>query len=366
MSKQKSEGNTGEHGKTNDTQKNFVQADGHATLDDDTLKQTQSNQSSRAALIQKCLNRGSWTLEDDGLNTIIRGISSSQKLPSGNVSTSIQQDSDLNNVDEASGSDTIAPEESRAIILCHKEQGHRREVARATRLLHRHRLVQRRYLELHQDSIHKEKPLTDYVLKRRALEQIMRETKDQHTFPLALTNDSIAQKIEDFAIKAQRKPYYDIGIWGFAVLRLNYSDDAAWESYKRLLETSAQKRLLGCHVPQHICDMFRFTYLEDEIALSGPVDQSRLVKYWDENKYSEDVHLHINKQFFFSTDEFAREGENPEDPPLNIHDASVEEAEEGNFPGWRKTSIFELVYWHIADMEKSRLHLRSAWEIVHS
>lgn len=261
--------------------------------------------------------------------------------------------------------DITDPQEVQVLVQCVKEQGYRREAARATKLLQRYRLVERRYLELLQDNIHKDQRSSEAGLKRKALEQIMRETKGQTQFPLAPTNDSVSQKIQDFAIKAQRKPYLDIGIWGFAVLRLNYSDAAAWESYKTLLEIGAQKLLLGNNVPKHTSSMFTFTYLEDETALSGPVDQVKLIKYWDENKFNEDVHLHMNKQFFLSVDELTREGEDPNDPPLNIHDASVDEVEEGKFPGFRKTSIFELISWHIAGIGKSRLHLRKAWEIVH-
>jgi len=295
-----------------------------------------SKYSSRAATVQRCIEKGAWNLTDEELTIV----------------TTPQED-------------ITDPRELKALVQCVKEQGYRRETARATRLLQRYRLVQRRYLELFQDSIHKSNPSSEAGLKRKALEQIIRETKDQTQFPLAPTNDSLSQKIQDFAIKSQRKPYLDIGIWGFAVLRLNYNDDAAWEAYKQLLETSAQKRLIGANVPKHICETFRLTYLEDEAALSGPVDQVKLAKYWDENKYNEDVHLHINKQFFLSVDEFARQGENPNDPPLNIHDARVDEVEKDTFPGFRKTSVFELITWHIAGIEKSHLHLRSAWEIVH-
>ena len=306
------------------------------SAEEDAVVQTQSRYSSRAAIVQRCIERGAWNLTDEKLIIV----------------TTPQED-------------ITDPKELRVLVQCVKEQGYRREAARATRLLQRYRLVQRRYLELLQDSIHKDKAYSEAGLKRKALEQIIRETKDQTEFPSAPTNDSLSQKIKDFAIKTQRKPYLDIGTWGFAVLRLNYNDDAAWETYKQLLETSAQKRLLGANVPKHICETFRLTYLEDETALSGPVDQVKLAKYWDENKHNEDVPLHINKQFFLSVDECAREGENPNDPPLNIHDASVDEVEEGKFPGWRRTSVFELILWHIAGIEKSHLHLRSAWEIVH-
>jgi len=315
---------------------NSTQTEDHK-ISTDCLDQTISNYSSRAAIVQRCIEKGAWNLTDEELTIV----------------TTPQED-------------ITDPKELKALVRCVKEQGYRREAARATRLLQRYRLVQRRYLELLQDNIHKDKPSSEARLKRKALEQIIRETKDQTQFPLAPTNDSLSQKIQDFAIKAQRKAYLDLGIWGFAVLRLNYNGDAAWETYKQLLETSAQKRLLGANVPKHICDMFRLIYLEDETALLGPVDQVRLAKYWDENKHNEDVHLHINKQFFLSVDEFTREGENPNDPPLNIHDASVDEVEEGDFPGWRRTSVFELILWHIAGIEKSHLHLRSAWEIVHS
>lgn len=314
---------------------NSTQTEDHKILIDG-LDQAISNYSSHAAIVQRCIDKGAWNLSDEELTVV------------------------------ATPQEDIAdPKDLRVLVQCVKEQGYRREAARATRLLQRYRLVQRRYLELLQDSIQKDKLSSEASLKRKALEQIIRETKDQTQFPLAPTNDSLSQKIQDFAIKAQRKPYLDIGVWGFAVLRLNYNDDAAWESYKQFLETSAQKRLLGANVPKHICETFRLTYLEDETALSGPVDQVKLAKYWDENKYDEDVHLHINKQSFLSVDEFTREGENPNDPPLNVHDASVDEVEEGNFPGWRRTSVFELITWHIAGMEKSHLHLRSAWEIIH-
>lgn len=315
---------------------NFDRAGCHAPAEDDSLPQTRSRYSSRLAIVQKCLEEGAWNLTDKEL---------------GIVTTPQEGITD--------------PKVLKILVQCVKEQGFRREAARATRLLQRYRLVERRYLELLQDNIHKERPSSEAGLKRKALEQVMRETKGQTQFPLAPANDSLSQKIQDFAIQAQRKPYLDIGIWGFAVVRLNYSDDAAWESYKTLLETTAQKHLLGNNVPEKTRSMFRFTYLEDEIALFGPMDQVKLVKFWDENKHNEDVHLHINKQFFLSVDEFTREGENPNDPPLNIHDTSVDEVEEGEFSGFRKTSVYELISWHIAGMEKSRFHLRSAWEIVH-
>lgn len=317
------------------------------------------------ALIQTCLDQGAWTLADEELDYIIRG----EILPLDNSSTSWidQTPGTLNSIEKASKDDSLTATKLKAISQCIKEQSYRREEVRATKQLQRHRLLQRRYLELLQDSIHKDNPTSEYVLKRKACEQIMLETTYHQThFPQAPTNDSLSQKIQNFAIKAQCKPYFDISIWGFAVLRLNYDDDDAWENYKKLIETGAQKLLLGNNVPQPICAMFRFIYLEDETTLFGPVDQDKLVKYWGKNQWNEDVHLHIDKQFFLSVDEFAREGENPDDPPMFIHDASVDEVEEGGFPGFRKTSVFELIMWHIAGIEKSRLHLRRVWEIVHS
>jgi hypothetical protein len=368
MSGQQSRENTEIQRKASDPSNGFTKADSQTLAEDDASVQTQSRHSSRAALIQACLYQGAWTLTDDDLNIIIIR-SNSGKLPQeksttfGNQSTPETQTP----IEKANGRNLIIDaRELKAIVQCSKEQGFRREAVRATRQLQRYRLVERRYLELLQDSIHKDKPCSESGLKRRALEQVMRETRDQTKFPLAPTNDSLSRKIQNFAIKAQRKPYHDIGIWGFAMLRLNYGDDVAWENYKKLIEAGAQKILLGNSVPQHICAMFQFTYLEDETALSGLVDQTKLVKYWEQNRWNEEVHLHINKPFFLSVDEFTREDENPNDPPMYIHDASVDEVKEGAFPGFRRTSVFELIMWHIAGIEKSRLHLRSVWETVHS
>ncbi|CAD0109653.1 unnamed protein product [Aureobasidium uvarum] len=335
--------------------------------DEDALVLPNPRDGRRAGLIRTCLHKGVWTMTDEELNIIIHGFPPEQK-------PSLEQIMNFRNrqtpelrskMDDLGGPDGV--EEFKAISQCYKEQGCRREAARATRQLHRYHLVRRRYQELIHDDLQQDKPAKpSYSLKRKAFEQIMRETKGQNDFPSYPTNISTSQKIQNFAIKAQRKPYYDIGIWGFAVLRLNYSDDQAWESFKVTIEEAAQKRLQGSEVPEHIRSMFRFTYLEDSSALSGPVDQAKLVKYWDQNKWNEDVHMHINRQIFISAEDIeAQEGENPNDPRIYLHDASVEGDDEG-FPGFMRASVFDLFLWHIAGMEKSHLHLRSMWETLNS
>jgi hypothetical protein len=333
---------------------------------EDALARIGSKYASHAALIQGCLDQGTWTLTDDELVLITGGITAPSTSPLFDPTPSDVQPPPGIPCPTDKASEDLTEVELRAISRCFKEQGYRREAARATRSLQRHRLVQRRYLELRQDSIHKNNPTSEYVLKKRAFEQIMDETTYQKHFPLAPTNDSLSQNIQNFAIEAQCKPYHDIGTWGFAVLRLDYDDDAAWDKYKKLIEAGAQKLLLGNNVTQQICSQFRFTYLEDPSALSGPVDQVKLVKYWEKRQWNEDVHLDINRQFFLSVDELTRKDENPNDPPMNIHDASVDEIEKDSFPGYRKTSIYELILWHIAGIENSRLHLRTIWEMVNS
>ncbi|KAI4856014.1 hypothetical protein E4T45_02527 [Aureobasidium sp. EXF-8846] len=329
---------------------------------EDLLVQIKSTYPSRAALIQGCLTQGAWTLTDEELKLIIEGITISEQSPLEDITTFTNphalgpQTPDH----EISKNHTLADFEVKSISQCHREQGYRREAARATRLLQRHRLVERRFLELLIDCRHKEIPSSDYALKRRAVEQIMQETKGQTHFPLAPTNESLSQKIQNFAIKAQRKPYHDIGLWGFAILR----DDAAWEAYKKFVDFSVQRFLLANDVPQYTCSQFRFIYLEDEAALSGPVDHIKLVKYWEKHQWDETIHLHINKQFFFSADEHVRRNESTADPAIYIHDASVDEVREGAFPGFRETSIIGLINWHIPAIEKSRLHLRTAWEMI--
>jgi hypothetical protein len=349
----------------------ITNADNHRTSSrllpaEDTLVQIKSKHSSRAALIQACLTQGAWTLTDEELNVIIRGIATSQQLPLEHITTAMdQQTLETQTPNEKPSEDnTLTNLEVKAISRCHKEQGYRREAARATRLLQRHRLVERRYLELLQESVHKETPSSDYALKRRAVEQIMQETIGQTHFPLAPTNDSLSQKIQNFAIKAQCKPYHDIGPWGFVILRLDYSDGDAWEAYKKSVDVSVRRFLLANDVPQHTCSQFRFIYLEDETALSGPMNHIKLVKYWDKHQWDEAVHLHINKQFFFSVNEHVRRNESTADPAIYIHDASVDEVKEGAFPGFRETSVIGLINWHIPAIEKSRLHLRTVWEMT--
>jgi hypothetical protein len=333
---------------------------------EDALVQIKSTHPSRAALIQRCLIQGAWTLTDEELKLIIEGTTTTQQSPLEDITTSRNQHTlgpqTPNN--EISENHTLADFEVKSISQCHKEQGYRREAARATRLLQHHRLVERRFLELLSDCRHKEIPSSDYALKRRAVEQIMQETKGQTHFPLAPTNDSLSQKIQNFAIKAQRKPYHDIGPWGFAILRLDYSDDAAWETYKKFVDFSVRRFLLANDVPQHTCSQFSFVYLEDETVLSGPVDHIKLVKYWQKHQWDEIVHLHINKQFFLSADEHVRRNESTADPAMYIHDASVDEIKEGAFPGFRETSVIGIINWHIPALEKSRLHLRTVWEMT--
>jgi hypothetical protein len=348
-------------------------ADNHQTSPrlpsaEDALVQVESKYSSRAALIQRCLIQGAWTLMDEELELIIVVITSVQQSPLEKITTSMNQQTLETQTpnEEPSEDNTLTTLKVKAISQCHKEQSYRREAARAKRLLQRHRLVERRYLELLTESVHKELPSPDYALKRKAVEQIMQETKGQTHFPLAPTNDSLSQKIQNFAIKAQRKPYHDIGPWGFAILRLDYGDDAAWESYKKFVDFSVRRFLLANDVSQYTCSQFRFTYLEDETALSGPMDHIKLVRYWEKHQWDETVHLHINKQFFFSVDEHARRNESTADPALYIHDASVDEVKEGAFPGYRETSILGIINWHIPAIEKSRLHLRTVWEMINS
>ncbi|KAI4727425.1 hypothetical protein E4T49_04773 [Aureobasidium sp. EXF-10728] len=340
-------------------------------LDEDALVLLNSRYGSRAEMIKSCLHQGAWNMTDEELNTIIHGIALGQNPSKQSSNSRSQQTPEIQDVTNTSqrldDSQEINPEEVKAMTQCHREQNLRTEAARATRQLHRYHLVQRRYQELLHDDLQKDKPARpSSSLKRNAFEQVMRETKGQTDFPLYPTNVSTSQRIQNFAIKAQRKPYFDIGIWGFAILRLNYADDEAWDTYKTSVEEAAQKRLQGSDVPEHISSMFRFTYLEDATALSGPVDQVKLVKYWDQNKWDEHVHMHINRQFFLSADELeAREGENPNDPPMYLHDASVEGGEEG-FPGFMRTSVYDLFLWHITGMEKSHLHLRTVWDTLNS
>ncbi|CAD0086513.1 unnamed protein product [Aureobasidium vineae] len=336
-------------------------------VDEDALVLPDPRDGRRAELIKGSLHHGAWTMTDGELNIIIHGSPPEQKLSLEQIlNFGSRQTPELRSkMDDLDGPD--GPGEFKAISQCYKEQSLRREAARATRQLQRYHLVQRRYQELLHDDLQKDKPARpSYSLKRKSFEQIMRETNGQTEFPLYPTNISTSQKIQNFAIKAQRKPYFDIGIWGFAILRLNYSDDGAWETFKASVEEAAQKRLQGSDVPEHIRSMFRFTYLEDFSALSGPVDQAKLVKYWDQNKWNEDVRMQINRQFFISANDMkAREGENPNDPPIYLHDASVEGDEEG-FPGFMRTSVYDLFLWHIAAIEKSHLHLRSVWETLNS
>jgi hypothetical protein len=334
---------------------NLTKADNNQTsprLPSTERDETRSEHLLLAALVQRCLEKGAWNLTDRELETIIHGILS-EAAPLQNTSS-----------EAASGNNNdINSEELKAITQCYKEQSHRREKLRAIKLLHRHRLVQRRFLELQQESLHKDKPSSEYVLKRRALEQIMQETIGQTHFPLAPTNDSLSQKIHNFAVKAQTKPYHDIGPWGFAILRLDYSDDAAWEAYKKFVDFSVRRFLLANDVSQYTCSQFSFVYLEDEAALSGPMDHIKLVKYWEKHQWDETIHLDINKLFFFSVDEHVRRNESTADPAIYIHDASVDEVKEGAFPGFRETSIIGIINWHIPAIEESRLHLRTVWEM---
>ena len=100
------------------------------------LDQTKSEHTSRSTCVQKCLDRGTWTLTDGELDIV----------------TTPQQDI----------SDSKALQ---VLVQCVKEQGYRREAARETRLLQRYRLVERRYLELVQDNIHKDKSSSEASLK---------------------------------------------------------------------------------------------------------------------------------------------------------------------------------------------------------
>ncbi|THW74254.1 hypothetical protein D6D17_10611, partial [Aureobasidium pullulans] len=186
-------------------------------------------------------------------------------------------------------------------------------------------------------------------------------------FPQAPTNDSTSRKIQDFAIKAQRKPYLDIGIWGFAVLRLDYRDDTLWESYKSRVETCTQKVLTANDVPENVCRMLRFTYLEDKSALSGEVDQTKLVKYWRDNRWNENVHTHMNHDFFLSADWKAMDNENTTDPTMYLHDAYIEEmpTDLSSFPGYITMTALHFCSKGIAGINDDRQYVRSIWDILH-
>ncbi|KAI5247892.1 hypothetical protein E4T43_01714 [Aureobasidium subglaciale] len=337
--------------------------------EEDTFLQATTRYTSRAELIQACLDNGAWDLTDGEMQIIIEGISSNTESPLQRFNSFKSQQShevqDL--MDQVYASHKLNdPGELDAIMQCYKEQDYRREAARATRQLHRYRLVERRYQELRQDSIQKAQPVAEYALKRRAFEQIMRETKGQVDFPQAPTNDSLSQKIQDFAIKAQLKPRLDIGIWGFVILRLDYSDDEGWETFKSNVETVAQKVMRSNNVPEPICKMLQFVYLEDEAALSGEVDQTRLVKYWKKNGWNENVHVQINHQFFFSAAGKVSPYENPNIPSLYLHDTYVEETptDPNAFSGFIHTDIFQFFAGGIAGLEKSRRYVRSVWDIL--
>lgn len=338
--------------------------------EEDAIVEAKTRYPSRASLVQGCLEKGALDLTDDELDIIIRGVSSGPVSVGENhlsflkqLSPEVQELADK--VYESN--DFTDPGELRAILQCYKEQDYRREQKRATRQLQRYRLVERRYLEMLQDSIQRDNPSPEYALKRRALEQIMKETKGQVDFPQAPTNDSISRKIQDFAIKAQRKPYLDIGIWGFAVLRLDYRDNTLWESYKSRVETCTQKVLTANDVPENVCRMLRFTYLEDESALSGEVDQTKLVKYWRDNRWNENVHIHMNHDFFLSVDWKAMDNENTTDPPMYLHDAYIEEmpTDLSSFPGYIPMTALHFCSKGIAGINDDRQYVRSIWDILH-
>ncbi|KAI5203896.1 hypothetical protein E4T39_03954 [Aureobasidium subglaciale] len=329
--------------------------------EEDAYMQARTNYTSRAELIQACLENGAWNLTDEEMQMIIKGISSNTEPPLQRFNSFKSQQGQEVQVlmDQVYASRRLNdPGELGAVMRCYKEQDYRRVAARATKQLQRYRLVERRYQELLQDSIQKDQPIADYALKRRAFEQIIKETRGQVDFPRAPTNDSLSQKIQDFAIKAQLKPYLDIGIWGFAILRLDYSDEVAWQTIKSNVETIAQKTLQGNNVPEHICKMLRFVYLEDEAALSGEVNQTKLVKYWNQNKWNENV--------FFSTDGKVPPHVNPNIPPLYLHDAYVEEtpADPTVFPGYIRTDVYQLFAGGIAGLEKNRRYVKSVWDIL--
>ncbi|KEQ95324.1 hypothetical protein AUEXF2481DRAFT_215939 [Aureobasidium subglaciale EXF-2481] len=337
--------------------------------EEDTLVQGTTRNASRAELIQACLDKGAWDLTDGELQIIIKGISSNTESPLQRVNVfKSQQGQEVQDLmDQVYASHRLNdPGELDAIMQCYKEQNYRREAARTTRQLHRYRLVERRYQELLQDGIQKAQPIADYALKRRAFEQIMRETKGQVDFPRPPTNDSLSQKIQDFAIKAQLKPRLDIGIWGFAILRLDYSDDEAWAIFKSNVETVAQKVMRSNNVPEPTCKMLQFVYLEDEEALSGEVDQTKLVGYWKKNGWNENVHMQINHQFFFSATGKLSPHENPNIPSLYLHDTYVEETptDPSAFPGFILTDIFQFFAGGIAGLETSRRYVKSVWDIL--
>ncbi|THW17080.1 hypothetical protein D6D23_08267 [Aureobasidium pullulans] len=338
--------------------------------EEDAIVQAKTRYPSRASLVQGCLERGALDLTDDEIDIIIRGVASGPASVGDSLLSFLKQQSPevKELADKVYESNEFTdPGELKAILQCYKEQGYRREQKRTTRQLHRYRLVERRYLELLQDSIQRGKPSHEDALKRRALEQIMRETKGQVDFPQAPTNDSISWKIQDFAIKAQRKPYLDIGIWGFVILRLDYRDDTLWESYKSRVETCTQKVLTANDVPENVCRMLRFTYLEDESALSGEVDQTKLVKYWRDNRWNENVHIHMNHDFFLSADWKAMDNENTTDPPMYLHDAYIEEipTDLSSFPGYIPMTALHFCSKGIAGINDDRQYVRSIWDILH-
>jgi hypothetical protein len=129
--------------------------------EEDVLIPAQANHSCYTSLVERCLKTGAWTLTDDELKIITNVV------PLDSQSTAISF-ADFQNqqspetqalIERVYCSERLSiSEESKAISPCLVEFQHHKEAKRAERQLQRYRSVQQSYLELLQDSIHKEKP----------------------------------------------------------------------------------------------------------------------------------------------------------------------------------------------------------------
>jgi hypothetical protein len=330
-------------------EKNILQYRSSPQEEDATVKERTGSESFED-LVKKCLvDDGVSTLTDDELRILSEGVQPTL-LSTADAMIEIQekQTVEVQAVIDQAYKNITDPNEKKVSLAATEEITRRAKVARAERLAQR------------------------ALQTRRTLEQSIKTRADARNAPYP--NSAIeraSEAIQRYALKCQTNDlqnFPDDGIWGFACLRTSYDDDTTWHAFKQRLNSKIQQELQRHLVPESMQRGFRFVYLENETALSGGLEQTRLAAFFNRIKIDETtVPRGIDSNFFISVDDAVlRASVNADDLLIILHDTDAEPATATHhFPGYSGVTVTQFITLSIPGIEGNRNHLRSLHSLMY-
>lgn len=330
-------------------EKNILQYRPSPQEEDATVKARTSSETF-AELVRKCLvDGGVSVLTNDELEILSKGVQP-MLLSTADAMMELQekQTVEVQDMIEQAYKNITEPDEKKALLIATDEMTRRAKVARADRLAQR------------------------ASQPRRTLEQSIRTEAAAENAPYS--NSAIkraSEAIQRYALRSQETDLQNFphdGMWGFACLRTSYNDDATWRIFKQRLDSKIQQELQRLLIPEAMQKGFRIVYLENETALSGGLDQTRLITFFNHIKNDDaTVPRGIDGNLFISADDAVlRASVHAVDPLIILHDADAGPATANqHFPGYSGVTVIQFITLFIPGIEDKRNHLRSLHSLMY-